>query len=92
MRDAGLLDGDVAEFGTYDEENGLRFAAGISPEALRPMLLSRAVYQKGEPSWYVEPIARAGRVYRLDERFSGRPGPRMLTAARIMARAIAGLG
>ncbi len=35
--------------------------------------------------------ARAGRVYRLDERFSGRPGPRMLTAARVMARAIAGL-
>jgi iron complex transport system substrate-binding protein len=33
--------------------------------------------------------ARAGRVYRLDERFSGRPGPRMLEAARIMARAIA---
>ncbi|MBK7828920.1 ABC transporter substrate-binding protein [Nannocystis sp.] len=32
-----------------------------------------------------------GRVYRLDERFSGRPGPRMLTAARVMARAIAGL-
>lgn len=35
--------------------------------------------------------ARAGRVYRLDERFSGRPGPRMLEAARVMARAIAGL-
>lgn len=35
--------------------------------------------------------ARAGRVYRLDERFSGRPGPRMLEAARIMARAIAAL-
>jgi iron complex transport system substrate-binding protein len=34
---------------------------------------------------------QAGRVYRLDERFSGRPGPRMLTAARIMARAIAEL-
>ncbi len=28
------------------------------------------------------------RVYKLDERFSGRPGPRMLEAARIMARAI----
>ncbi|MCA9695199.1 MAG: ABC transporter substrate-binding protein [Myxococcales bacterium] len=27
-------------------------------------------------------------VYRLDERFSGRPGPRMLKAARIMATAI----
>lgn len=33
--------------------------------------------------------ARAGRVYRLDERFAGRPGPRMLAAARVMARAIA---
>jgi iron complex transport system substrate-binding protein len=32
--------------------------------------------------------ARAGRVYPLDERFSGRPGPRMLEASRIMGRAI----
>ena len=32
--------------------------------------------------------ARAGRVYPVDERFSGRPGPRMLEASRIMARAI----
>jgi iron complex transport system substrate-binding protein len=32
--------------------------------------------------------ARAGRVYPLDEAFSGRPGPRVLEAARIMARAI----
>jgi iron complex transport system substrate-binding protein len=31
------------------------------------------------------PAARAGRVYPLDERFSGRPGPRMLEAARIMS-------
>lgn len=29
--------------------------------------------------------ARAGRVFPLDERFSGRPGPNMLEAARIMA-------
>ena len=35
--------------------------------------------------------ARAGRVYPLDEAFSGRPGPRMLEAARIMAAAIEGL-
>jgi iron complex transport system substrate-binding protein len=33
--------------------------------------------------------AAAGRVYALDERFSGRPGPRMLEAARRMATAIA---
>lgn len=32
--------------------------------------------------------ARQGRVYRLDEAFSGRPGPRMLEAARRMAAAI----
>lgn len=38
----------------------------------------------------LEPLraARAGRVYALDERFSGRPGPRMLEAARRMAAAI----
>ena len=34
------------------------------------------------------PAARAGRVHRLDERFSGRPGPRMLEAVRRMAAAI----
>lgn len=32
--------------------------------------------------------ARAGRVVALDERFSGRPGPRMLEASRRMAAAI----
>lgn len=36
--------------------------------------------------------ARAGRIYALDERFSGRPGPRMLEAARRMAEKIAALG
>lgn len=32
--------------------------------------------------------AREGRVYPVDEAFSGRPGPRMLEASRIMAAAI----
>jgi iron complex transport system substrate-binding protein len=36
--------------------------------------------------------ARRGHVYRLDERFSGRPGPRMLEAARIMAAGIRAAG
>jgi iron complex transport system substrate-binding protein len=35
--------------------------------------------------------AQAGRVFPLDERFAGRPGPRMLEAARVMAETIAGL-
>lgn len=34
------------------------------------------------------PAAQEGAVHRLDERFSGRPGPRMLEAARRMAAAI----
>lgn len=38
------------------------------------------------------PAARAGRVYPLDERFSGRPGPRMLEAARIMSAGIRAAG
>jgi iron complex transport system substrate-binding protein len=38
------------------------------------------------------PAARAGRVYPLDERYSGRPGPRMLEAARRMAAAIRASG
>ncbi len=49
--------------GLYDERHGLRFLSGISMEALRPMLLARAVYREGEESWYVEPVSRAGRVY-----------------------------
>lgn len=35
--------------------------------------------------------ARAGHVHPLDERFAGRPGPRMLEAARIMARYVRSL-
>lgn len=38
------------------------------------------------------PTAREGRVYPLDERFSGRPGPRMLEAARIMSAGIRAAG
>ncbi|MEO6878571.1 MAG: cobalamin-binding protein, partial [Gemmatimonadaceae bacterium] len=34
------------------------------------------------------PAAQAGNVFPLDEAYSGRPGPRMLEASRIMARAI----
>ncbi|CDB88031.1 putative uncharacterized protein [Firmicutes bacterium CAG:170] len=49
--------------GLYDERHGVRFLDGVSMEALRPMLLARAVYREGEESWYVEPVSRAGRVY-----------------------------
>lgn len=51
---------------------------GVAEDKLDPENLSKRI----------EGSAGAGRVHRLDERFSGRPGPRMLEAARIMARAI----
>ncbi len=58
-----LADGCVRETGLYDEKNGLRFTDCLTAEALAPMLRSRAVYSKGEPGYYVEPVSRAGMVY-----------------------------
>jgi len=44
----------------------------------------------GRPGLEALRAAKEGRVYPLDERFSGRPGPRMLEAARRMAAHIRG--
>ena len=54
--------GKITAMGTFDETQGLRFTQ-LDEQMLRPWLTSSAVYQKGEPSYYVEPISRAGRVY-----------------------------
>lgn len=54
--------GKITAMGTFDETQGLRFAQ-LDEQMLRSWLTSSAVYQKGEPSYYVEPISRAGRVY-----------------------------
>ena len=54
--------GKITAMGTFDEAHGLRFAE-LDEAMLRPWLTSSAVYRKGEPSYYVEPISRAGRVY-----------------------------
>ncbi len=45
----------------------------------------------GRPGLAELRAARAGHVYALDERYSGRPGPYMLEAARRMAAAIAAI-
>ena len=57
-----MEDGKITAMGTFDEAHGLRFAE-LDETMLRPWLTSSAVYRKGEPSYYVEPISRAGRVY-----------------------------
>ncbi len=54
--------GMVTAMGTYDEAHGLRFAE-LDEQEIRPWLTSSAVYRKGEPSYYAEPICQAGRVY-----------------------------
>ena len=54
--------GKITAMGTFDEAHGLRFMQG-DMSLLRPWLTSSAVYQKGDPAYYVEPISRAGRVY-----------------------------
>ena len=54
--------GKITAMGTFDEAHGLRFAE-LDEEMLRLWLTSSAVYRKGEPAYYIEPISRAGRVY-----------------------------
>lgn len=58
---------------------------GVKAERLDPDNLIR------RPGLEELPAARAGRVFRLDERFAGRPGPRVIEAARIMAEAVRAL-
>jgi len=55
---------------------------GVAADKLDPARLAK------RPGLEQLGAARAGHVYPLDEQFSGRPGPRMLEAARIMAAGI----
>lgn len=43
--------------------HGLHFGEGIDENELEGLLQSKAVYRAGEPSYYAEPITRAGFVY-----------------------------
>ena len=56
---------------------------GVSEDKLDPRNLIE------RPGLETLEAAQRGRVYPLDERFSGRPGPRMLEASRRMAAALA---
>jgi xanthine dehydrogenase accessory factor len=52
----------VRQIGVYEEGKGLLFA-DIPEEAIKPLMKSRGVLQKGEPAYYVEPLVQAGTVY-----------------------------
>ncbi len=58
-----ICEGCVRQMGVFSHEDGLRFTTGLSKEVILPMVRSRAVLQKGEPTYYVEPLSVAGHTY-----------------------------
>ncbi len=52
----------VTSMGIYDRE-GLHFGDGIDEDSLQKLIRPGAVYLKGEPSYYAEPVAESGFVY-----------------------------
>lgn len=57
-----LKSGDTLTGALYDEAHGLRFASLPMP-LLRPYLTVRPAFRQQEPSFYIEPLVRAGRVW-----------------------------
>lgn len=53
---------EISGMGIFDR-SGLHFIEGISGDAVKPHLTTKAVYIEGTPSYYVEPVVQAGRVY-----------------------------
>lgn len=45
------------------DDSGLHFGEGIEIDQVSSLLKTRAIYQTGEPAYYVEPVTRAGSVY-----------------------------
>jgi len=45
------------------DDKGLHFATDMSLEKVEPLLLTKAVFVQGKPSYYVEPVCRSGRTY-----------------------------
>jgi len=58
-----ICEGCVRQMGVFSHEDGLRFTTGLSKETVLPMIRSRAILQKGEPTYYVEPLTVAGHAY-----------------------------
>lgn len=57
-----LEDHQVTAMAVFDQD-GLHGGDGMDPAFLREHLQSRAVWLPGEPSYYIEPVTQAGRVY-----------------------------
>ena len=57
-----IEDHTVTAMSIYDGQ-GLHYGKNIDKEKLPELLKSQAVYQKGTPSYYAEPVTQAGFVY-----------------------------
>jgi xanthine dehydrogenase accessory factor len=59
-----ICQGCVRRMGFYSREDGLRFMGEDADERdILPLVRPRAMLQKGEPGYYVEPLTTAGFVY-----------------------------
>lgn len=58
-----IVEGGVAQTGVYSREDGLRFLEGVDTKEILPMVRPRAILEKGDPGYYVEPLTVAGFAY-----------------------------
>ena len=58
-----LREGKIADMGVYIRGEGLLHAGALTPAEVEPILGPDAVYRKGEPGCYAEPISQGARVY-----------------------------
>ncbi len=58
-----ICEGCVRQMGVFSHEDGLLFTTGVEKKAILPMVRSRAILQRGEPTYYVEPLTVAGHAY-----------------------------
>ncbi|MEN6418610.1 MAG: XdhC family protein [Clostridiaceae bacterium] len=59
-----ICQGCVRRMGVYSRENGLRFMEkDVDERDILPLVRPRAMLQKSEPGYYVEPLTTAGFVY-----------------------------
>ena len=58
-----LREEKIADMGIYVKGSGLPHVQTLTPAEVEPLLGANAVYRKGEPGYYVEPISQGERVY-----------------------------
>lgn len=58
-----IYEGGIRQMCLYENGVGLLFSNGLNIDTILPLLKSNGILEKGEPSFYVEPLTQAGTVY-----------------------------